>query len=56
MFEAYCKLLSTALQFGVPLGEVVMDSAITLWSPPGFCRGDDTEVDTCTEIRPALPW
>lgn len=52
MFEAYCKLLSTALQFGVPLKEVVKGFRNYSFEPSGFCRvGDDTEADTCTEIR-----
>lgn len=52
MFEAYCKLLSTALQFGVPLKEVVKGFRNYSFEPSGFCRvGDDTETDTCTEIR-----
>jgi ribonucleoside-diphosphate reductase alpha chain len=52
MFEAYCKLLSTALQFGVPLKEVVKGFRNYSFEPSGFCRvGDDTDGDTCTEIR-----
>ena len=53
MFEAYCKLLlPTALQFGVPLKEVVKGFRNYSFEPSGFCRvGDDTEADTCTEIR-----
>ncbi len=52
MFEAYCKLLSTALQFGVPLKEVVKGFRNYSFEPSGFCRvGDDSEGDTCTEIR-----
>lgn len=52
MFEAYCKLLSTALQFGVPLKEVVKGFRNYSFEPSGFCRvGDDTDADTCTEIR-----
>lgn len=47
MFEAYCKLLSTALQFGVPLKEVVKGFRNYSFEPSGFCRvGDDTEADT----------
>ena len=50
MFEAYCKLLSTALQFGVPLKEVVKGFRNYSFEPSGFCRvGDDTDADTCTE-------
>ncbi len=52
MFEAYCKLLSTALQFGVPLKEVVKGFRNYSFEPSGFCRvGDAAEDDTCTEIR-----
>ncbi|MCC8020973.1 MAG: adenosylcobalamin-dependent ribonucleoside-diphosphate reductase [Akkermansia sp.] len=52
MFEAYCKLLSTALQFGVPLKEVVKGFRNYSFEPSGFCRvGDDNDGDTCTEIR-----
>lgn len=52
MFEAYCKLLSTALQFGVPLKEVVKGFRNYSFEPSGFCRvGDDSEGDTCAEIR-----
>lgn len=52
MFEAYCKLLSTALQFGVPLREVVKGFKNYSFEPSGFCRvGDDSEGDTCAEIR-----
>lgn len=52
MFEAYCKLLSTALQFGVPLKEVVKGFRNYSFEPSGFCRvGDASEGDTCTEIR-----
>ncbi len=38
MFEAYCKLLSTALQFGVPLKEVVKGFRNYSFEPSGFCR------------------
>ena len=52
MFEAYCKLLSAALQFGVPLREVVKGFRSYSFEPSGFCRvGDDTEEDVCSEIR-----
>ena len=52
MFEAYCKLLSTALQFGVPLKEVVKGFRNYSFEPSGFCRvGDDNESDACSEIR-----
>ena len=52
MFEAYCKLLSTALQFGVPLAEVVKGFRNYSFEPSGFCRvGDDAQDDTCSEIR-----
>lgn len=52
MFEAYCKLLSTALQFGVPLSEVVKGFRNYSFEPSGFCRvGDDADDGTCTEIR-----
>lgn len=52
MFEAYCKLLSTALQFGVPLKEVVKGFRNYSFEPSGFCRvGDDSDGDTCSEIR-----
>ncbi len=52
MFEAYCKLLSAALQFGVPLQEVVKGFRSYSFEPSGFCRvGDDSEGDVCTEIR-----
>ncbi len=50
MFEAYCKLLSSALQFGVPLREVVKSFRSYSFEPSGFCRvGDDNDV--CSEIR-----
>lgn len=52
MFEAYCKLLSTALQFGVPLSEVVKGFRNYSFEPSGFCRvGDDAEDGTCSDIR-----
>lgn len=52
MFEAYCKLLSTALQFGVPLNEVVKGFRNYSFEPSGFCRvGDDAEEGTCSDIR-----
>lgn len=52
MFEAYCKLLSTALQFGVPLSEVIKGFRNYTFDPAGFCRvGDDSEDGTCKDIR-----
>ncbi len=52
MFEAYCKLLSTALQFGVPLSEVVKGFRNYSFEPSGFCRvGDDSDDGTCSDIR-----
>lgn len=52
MFEAYCKLLSAALQFGVPLREVIKGFRSYSFEPSGFCRvGDDSEDDVCSEIR-----
>lgn len=52
MFEAYCKLLSTALQFGVPLREVIKGFRSYSFEPSGFCRvGDEGEDAVCSEIR-----
>ncbi|MFI3243567.1 MAG: adenosylcobalamin-dependent ribonucleoside-diphosphate reductase [Akkermansia sp.] len=52
MFEAYCKLLSSALQFGVPLREVINGFRSYSFEPSGFCRvGDDDEDGVCSEIR-----
>ncbi len=52
MFEAYCKLLSSALQFGVPLREVVKSFRSYSFEPSGFCRvGDEGDGDICGDIR-----
>jgi len=52
MFEAYCKLLSTALQFGVPLSEVIAGFRNYSFEPSGFCRvGDDSQDGVCQDIR-----
>lgn len=52
MFEAYCKLLSMALQFGVPVHEVVKGFRSYSFEPSGFCQvGDDTDDGVCSDIR-----
>ena len=52
MFEAYCKLLSTTLQYGVPLNEIIEDFRHFAFEPSGFVAvGDDGNESRCDNIR-----
>ncbi|MDX2111124.1 MAG: adenosylcobalamin-dependent ribonucleoside-diphosphate reductase [Verrucomicrobiota bacterium] len=52
LLEAFCKSISVALQYGVPLDEMIQDFRYMAFEPSGFAVvGDDNDGERCEEIK-----
>ncbi len=52
LLEAYCKSISVALQYGVPLDEIINDFRYMAFEPSGFAQvGDDGDGERTDEIK-----
>lgn len=52
LLESFCKSISVALQYGVPLDEIIHDFRYMAFEPSGFTKvGDDNDDGQADEIR-----